>query len=77
MNGCSSKNLVENSSKKVLVCRFHYRHLGLAKNGQQAPKCSEGHLLTVAACETMFGDTQDVESENNERLVQHRRRTPS
>jgi hypothetical protein len=44
--------------------------------GQQALKCSEGHLLAVANFKAVLGD-QDVESETNERLVQQRRRTPS
>ena len=38
-------------------------HLGSVQSGQQAPECSEGHLLAVAKRTSAKGDIQDVESE--------------
>ena len=38
-------------------------HLGTVQSGQQAPECSEGHLLAVAKRTSAKGDIQDVESE--------------
>ncbi len=40
--------MVKISFKKLLESETDRGHLGLIKSGQQAPKCSEGHLLAVA-----------------------------